>query len=38
MRQLLTNYQAGFTFGLITGVTSGVSLLATVLFLLKFWL
>lgn len=37
MRQLLTDYRAGFTFGLITGVTSGVSVLAAVLFLLRFW-
>lgn len=38
MRALVTDYRAGFVFGLITGVTSGVSVLATVLFLLKYWL
>lgn len=38
MRQLLTDYRAGFTFGLITGFTSGVTVLGTVLFLVKYWL
>jgi len=35
---IVTEYNAGFTHGLILGVTGGVSVLATCLFLFKFWL
>jgi hypothetical protein len=34
---MVTDYRAGFTYGLITGATSGVTILASVLFLLKYW-
>ncbi len=38
MRQLVTEYRAGFTHGLVVGVAAGVSVVATFLFLGKFWL
>ena len=34
----MSDYRAGFTYGLITGASAGVTVLASVLFLLKFWL
>jgi len=38
MRQLVTDYRAGITQGLIIGFTSGVTVLGSVLFLFKYWL
>ena len=34
----ISEYRAGFIVGLFTGVTGGVTLLGTVLFLFKYWL
>jgi hypothetical protein len=33
----MSDYRAGFTYGLITGVGTGVTVLASVLFLFKYW-
>lgn len=33
----MTDYRAGFIYGLITGTSAGVTVLASVLFLLKYW-
>ena len=38
MKLEVTDYRAGFTHGLIVGVTGGVTTLGTVLFLFKYWL
>jgi hypothetical protein len=34
----MSDYRAGFTYGLITGASAGVTVLASVLFLFKYWL
>jgi hypothetical protein len=34
---MMTDYRAGFTYGLITGAAGGVTVLASILFLFKFW-
>jgi hypothetical protein len=38
MAALMTDYRAGFTYGLITGAASGTMVLGSILFLVKFWL
>lgn len=35
---MMTDYRAGFTYGLITGFGAGIPVLASILFLFKFWL
>jgi hypothetical protein len=38
MAALMTDYRAGFTYGLITGAAGGITSLGTILFLVKYWL
>lgn len=38
MAALITDYRAGFTYGLITGTVGGITVLGTILFLVKYWL
>ena len=35
---MMTDYRAGFTYGLITGAAAGTTVLGTILFLVKYWL